>query len=653
MSRVYETAIRIGASITKAFRADALGAAGALKQLAASTKSLETASKAAQAYKKLDDAVRSSKVRYDQASVALRRLEEAERKAGGATKESTAWRKAGEREVASAAREMDRATKAAERNAAALRKLGVDASRLAHEQKRLAAATAFSSARERVFGKRDPKEAVPLMQKAGGQVRGLASEAMWLGTAAAGAGVAMAGLVMHSLKAGDEIGDTADKLGIGSTALQELRYGAQQSGAEVGALDKALAKQAITIGKWKNAKGTGGRGGAMAIPGMQMLGTGGGEGGGGSETDPYKRIGLNAKALASLKPEDQLRKIADGLAKLKTHADKAAVAQEIYGKGVTEMLPFLEEGSAGIDKLSKAAHKYGGIMSPEAIKNADEADKALTNAKMAVFGVSNTLGAALLPTATRVFKEFSTWVAANRGQIQVWAQSAAAWIEGKGIPAILKIGAEVRSFGDKVLWLVNGAAQLVGGFGNLAIVVAAVRLAPLALTLGQIGISGIKAAFALGQFALAAGAGGLSPLLTLGVAFGSIAIAAAAVGVAIWRIVDAVKELGGAGAVWNDLKDFAAHGGMGHMTRTGGGNRDMFEAQQAENQRNLELARARAQGLVGTSAQGGGVQVNVGDISIGGGSRGNVSEQLDQVKAKALEAYDRRAANQRRVAYGG
>jgi hypothetical protein len=108
---------------------------------------------------------------------------------------------------------------------------------------------------------------------------------------------------------------------------------------------------AVNIGKHKQMKGKGG-GGLLAIPGAQMLNATAAAAAG--AVDPFKQIGLKAKDLANLKPEEQFKRIADGMKKLKTHADRAAVAQEIFGKGATEILPFLAEGSEGIEKLAKS-----------------------------------------------------------------------------------------------------------------------------------------------------------------------------------------------------------------------------------------------------------------------------------------------------------
>lgn len=649
--KVYETAIEIGAKISKAFKSDTLGAALALTKLTDASKKLKQAEKSAAAYKKLDEAVRRSKGRYDQASHALRRLEQAERAAGGATKESTKWRKAGERELAKAAREMDRATKAAEKNAEALRKLGLSTNSLANDQKRLSHAAAFSSARERIFGaKKDPKDAVPLMQQAKSQVRGLASEAMMLGTAALGAGAAMAGLVTKAIHAGDEIGDTAEKLGVGVVALQELRYGAKQSGAETQDLDKALGKMLVTVGRFKAAKGKPGDS-SVSLGGMQMLGTGGADSQGG-ETDPFKRMGLSAKKLASMKPEDQLKQIADGMKKFKTHADQAAVAQAVFGKGGLALLPFLKKGSAGIDELAKKGHKFGGIMSDKAVRAAGEADEAFNDMQMAINGVSTTLGAALLPTATKVFTQVATWVGDNRAQIQLWATNAATWIEGKGIPALLKIGVGIQNVASKALALVEAGARLTGGFGNLALVLGGLRLAPLAITLGKIGFQGTKAAIALVRLG-ATFAPMMAPLLAAAAPLLAVAAAATAVGVAVYKIVEAVKELGGMGAAWNDVKDFVLDKGPAVSKGNAG-----FAEMQAQNARNLELARARQAANGGVpiraSSTGGGLTV-APTISLVGGDRLEAGRQIDkafaQVKTQALDAIDKRDAQRRRLAF--
>jgi hypothetical protein len=623
MGRIYETAIRIAASITKSFGPET--------------------SKAAKAMTALNAATAAAKKKYDAASEGLRRLEAAEKSAGGATKESTKWRKAGERAVASAAREMDRATKAAERNAAALRKL--DSAKM-------------RAVKERLFGK--PGTPTPLVPKLGQQLGSIAREALYLSTASLTAGAAVGALVLKTLKAGDEIGDTADKLGIGAEKLQELRYGAAQSGAEVGALDSALDKLAKNVGKFASAKGKSKGGGGFAIAGMQLLNTGGEGAGGGAEVDPFKKLGLNAKALAALAPEEKLKKIADAMQKLKTHDERAAVGAAIFGKGIKEILPFLEEGSAGIDRLSKDAHKYGGVLSAEAIKNADLADKAMRDAEMAFGGVTNTLGAELLPTVTRVFREFSGWVASNRTQIKAWAENAAKWIETKGIPAFKHIAGEVKSFAEKMLYLVEGAAKLTGGFDNLALVLVGLRLAPVAVTLGQIAANGFQAAAAIAKYAAAqaaanaaggasggaaaAGGGIVSTLIKTGAKGGAIGLAGLA-GLAVGGLYGYALDKGS-----SYIEDKTGRN-LNPFTRVSGNDLKAKTAEINDLKTKRDAVRAaRAKAAAGGAAAG---AVFSPTFHIGEGlTREAVAAGLDQAKKLGLDAYDKRAKNQRRVSFG-
>jgi hypothetical protein len=601
-------------------------------------------------------AIVAAKAKYNTAAESLRRLEAAEKAAGGATKESTKWRKAGERALAATARELDRATKALEKNAQAQRKANVEQ---------------IKAARLRLFGQASK---TPLFQKAGQQIGGVAREAFLLGTAGAGAAAAMGALVIKTLKAADEVGDTADKLGIGAEKLQELRYGAAQSGAEVGSLDRSLGKMAITIGKFKAPKGKGGAGG-FAIPGVEMLGTGG-EGGGAAEANPFKRIGLDAKKLAALKPEEQLKKIAAGMATLKTHADRAAVAQAIFGKGATDIIPFLEEGAAGIDRLARDAHKYGGVLSAEAIKNADLADKAMRDAEMAFGGLTATLTADLLPVATKVFKEFSGFVAGNRAQIKAWAESTAKWVENKGIPALKELAREAKDFALRMVELVQGAAGLVGGFRNLGYVLVGLRLAPLAITMAKISATTFKAADGLFKYAAAAkqaqAVGGVSQVKLegggklLGLAASAAMLAqAAAIGYAIGSALDSYFGLS------DKIVGFARKvtGQDAHEAKV--------ESLSAEiNQIALQRQKVAKQGLVRkyeregyshgqanyfaekltTPTNGAGISISVGDVTVGGATREDAEAQLDEalekIKHKVLEHIDRHQAHKKRVALG-
>lgn len=695
MSRTYETAIRIGASISKAFKSDTYNAAAALTKLVAATKNLKAAEKSAAAYKKLDGELTRAKARYDVASEALRKLEEAERAAGGATKESTRWRKAGTREVAAAARQLDRATKAQQKNAETLQKLGVDTSKVASEQERLTRALAaterqekslerYEHARERLFGKR--KEKTPLFEKGKEQIRGIGESLMHVSEIAVGAGAGLFELVRRVGDAGDATAKMAKRVGIGVQALQELRYAGEREGASADEVDNGIGKMLINIGKWKaEARGKGAAGGA-AIPGMQMLvGNKAASAGGGSVLDPFKMLGLNAAKLAQLKPEQQVEQIAGAMATLKTQSDRAAVSQAIFGREAgLKFLPLLAMGAKGISGERQEARDLGYVLDNNASAAAEEFNDRMLDAQLAATGMANTLGVALLPVVTDTFKQFTRWVKTNRVEIKKWITDAASWIEKKGVPALFKIGGEVKSVASKVLHLVEVGAKLTGGLGNLALVVAGLRVAPLAITFAQIAWNGAKAARAVYLFAEASKAaraakvaglfGGAAPgagMAAAGTAMGlaakaSMILGAAAVGYAIGTAID--NYLGASDKIAAFLGKVT--GQDAKLKKIEDTNVKAFdiELQRKKMERDFRVRQFEMQGLThgqalyaadhggppSTSRTGGGGNAHFSHVTNihEARNRADVEKGMDKAKQHALDAWDRREAHRKRVSFG-
>jgi hypothetical protein len=144
--------------------------------------------------------------------------------------------------------------------------------------------------------------------------------------------------------------------------------------------------------------------------------------------------------------------------------------------------------------------------------------------------------------------------------------------------------------GGAIEWVGNKAPKIIEVFEMLpGILDKAVTAAEIFAAIWAGGkvvsvISGLASALPL--LGTAAGTvagifGALSiPVLAVGAALVSV-------GVAIYRIVDAVHELGGARAVWQDIKDFVS--GDGPAVSKGN---EGFAAYQAEQQRRLALAHA-------------------------------------------------------------
>ena len=155
----------------------------------------------------------------------------------------------------------------------------------------------------------------------------------------------MFGLASSTAQLGDDVAKTADKLGIGIEELQELRYAAERSGVSTSSFDTALEKMTKNIG--------------LALEGT------------GAQKDALDALGLSAEDLASMLPDDALGVIAERMRGVSTQAEKAALANDIFGRSGIGMLNMLRDGSAGLWQLQEDARRTGYVLSEEAARDGE------------------------------------------------------------------------------------------------------------------------------------------------------------------------------------------------------------------------------------------------------------------------------------------
>jgi hypothetical protein len=155
-------------------------------------------------------------------------------------------------------------------------------------------------------------------------------------------------LTQASVEAAGSIKNTAEQLGITTDQLQDFRLGASKAGVEVNQADAALDKFVQTTGK--------------AASGNRAA------------VDSFKAIGVEiADANGNLKPfSTLLPEVFDGIAKLPDPARQAAAAIALFGANGDDLLPFLRQGSQGINDLAAASEALGLKLSPETIDRLDK-----------------------------------------------------------------------------------------------------------------------------------------------------------------------------------------------------------------------------------------------------------------------------------------
>jgi len=159
-------------------------------------------------------------------------------------------------------------------------------------------------------------------------------------------------------EAADAIGDAAARSGIAAESLSRLKFAAEQSDVEFGALTTGIKAFQRNLSEATSGSDTASR--------------------------SFLAIGLEASKIRNLRLEDQLATIADGFKRLSSPADKTRVAMELFGKAGNELIPFLDQGSAGIQKLTAEADRLGITLNNQTVAAVSAADQALKKLKATV-----------------------------------------------------------------------------------------------------------------------------------------------------------------------------------------------------------------------------------------------------------------------------
>lgn len=164
---------------------------------------------------------------------------------------------------------------------------------------------------------------------------------------ALGAGAFVAG-IKNVINHADELGKLSQKVGITVENLSALKYAAELSDVSMEGLTTGLKKLATNMLEASS-------GGKEALALFQ---------------------GLNVEfqsAPGNLLPTDAvLLKIADRFQKMEDGAAKSALAVKIFGREGLSLIPFLNQGAAGIENLKEELRRLGGVMTGEMAKKAEQ-----------------------------------------------------------------------------------------------------------------------------------------------------------------------------------------------------------------------------------------------------------------------------------------
>ena len=204
---------------------------------------------------------------------------------------------------------------------------------------------------------------------------------------AIGAGAAIAGLAIAGIKAFVSLGDQLDKMskrtGFSVEALGELKFAAEQSGASLETIEKAAKRMSVTI--------------LDASQGSKTA------------TDSLDAMGLSLSDLQGLSPEEQFQVMANSLAGVDDASTRAALAQKVFGRAGTELLPLFTQGEQGMAALREQAQELGVVMSGDAATAAADFADAQNELKSALQGVFLDIGSKIVPVLTTFIRKVIEW----------------------------------------------------------------------------------------------------------------------------------------------------------------------------------------------------------------------------------------------------
>lgn len=203
-----------------------------------------------------------------------------------------------------------------------------------------------------------------------------------LGAAAVAAAAGLAVMVKRSIDLADDMSKAAQKIGVTTESLSQMRYAADLAGVAAASLDKSLLKlnramSEATITSTSKA--------AMA----------------------FKALGVEVQnADGSLRSSDAVfDDLADKMSGMRDGATKTALAMDIFGKSGADLIPLLNGGSAAMAEARAEADALGQTIDGKAAKAAEQFNDNLSRLSKVMSGAVLQATQSLIPLMANMSDE--------------------------------------------------------------------------------------------------------------------------------------------------------------------------------------------------------------------------------------------------------
>ena len=230
------------------------------------------------------------------------------------------------------------------------------------------------------------------------------------------------------------------ELGITTQAVQELGYAAGQSGVSSQTLDGALRR--LSFGLQGTSSAAGLHGAAKAI----------------------NDLGLSVSEFKKIPVDEQLAKIADKFAKMEDGSKKVALATQLFGRQAgPQLIPMLNEGSAGIEELRAKARELGVTMGDEGVEQMEKLERAQKDMQARMGALKDEIALGIAPVILKLLDglgALSNWLRSHQEVLIAGFTAIGAAIAAAGWDAAKAWGAAALPFVE-IAAVVGGLALAV------------------------------------------------------------------------------------------------------------------------------------------------------------------------------------------------
>lgn len=183
--------------------------------------------------------------------------------------------------------------------------------------------------------------------------------------------------VKKIIDTGEQIGRLSNKLDISTNNLSELKYAAERCGVEFGTLTSGLEQISMRISEAARNSG--------------------------EAKDALRLLGLSARELAQVAPNEQMSLIAASLLRVRDESDRARLAVKLFGSEGTALLPILEQGEDGIKRLREEAKQLGLSLSRDQCDAMTKFNAELAKLQAVMTSLITSVLVPVLPLLTAFF----------------------------------------------------------------------------------------------------------------------------------------------------------------------------------------------------------------------------------------------------------